>query len=77
MEETKNICFTKCESTVHHRTLNRWFKKFCLGCKNIDDQTTMESAIYKKITHMLTIRKTYEIMVILQLLYEIEFEDLT
>ena len=36
MEETKNIYCEKGEGAVNHRT--RWFKKFCLGCKNIYDQ---------------------------------------
>ena len=28
---TKNICCMKDEGAVDHSTVNRWFKKFCLG----------------------------------------------
>ena len=35
---TKNICCMKDEGAVDHSTVNRWFKKFCLGCKKIDDR---------------------------------------
>ena len=38
-ETTKNICCAKGEGTVDHTTITRWFKKFCSGCKNLDDQT--------------------------------------
>ena len=38
MEATKNICYLWGKSAVDHRTINRWFNKFCLGCKNLDDQ---------------------------------------
>ena len=34
METTKNIYCMKDENTVHYRL----FKKFCLGCKNLDSQ---------------------------------------
>ena len=37
-EATKNIYCVKGESAVDHNTVNRWFKKFCSGCKNLDDQ---------------------------------------
>ena len=37
-EATKNIYFEKGDSTVDHRTVSRWFKKFRTGCKNIDGQ---------------------------------------
>ena len=39
MEVTKNICCTKGKVTVNHSTVNRWFKKFSLGSKNLNDQT--------------------------------------
>ena len=38
MEATKNICCTKSEGAVNHSTVSRWFKKFCKGCKNLDDK---------------------------------------
>ena len=48
---TKNICRAKCEGAVDHSTVTRWFKKFCLGCKNLNDQArssrpkTMDSKV--------------------------------
>ena len=36
-EATKNICWAKSEGAIDNSTV-RWFKKFCLGCKNFDDQ---------------------------------------
>ena len=38
MEATKNICWVKVEGENDHNTVTRWFKKFCLGCKNLNDQ---------------------------------------
>ena len=35
---TKNICCAKGNGTVDHNTITRWFKKFCLACKNLDNQ---------------------------------------
>ena len=35
MEATKNIC-VKGEDAVDH-TVTKWFKKFCSGCKNLND----------------------------------------
>ena len=37
-EAIKNICCTKGEGTVDHSTVIGWFKKFCLGCKNVNNQ---------------------------------------
>ena len=37
-EATKNICCTKDERAVDHSIITRWFKKFCLGCKNLNNQ---------------------------------------
>ena len=37
MEATKNICFVKDEGAVDHSTVTTLFKKFCSGCKNLDD----------------------------------------
>ena len=39
MEATKNICCTKIGDTIQH--FIRWFKNFCSGCKNFDDQTRL------------------------------------
>ena len=33
---TKNICCAKSEEAVDHSVVTRWFKKFYLGCKNLD-----------------------------------------
>ena len=38
VEGIKNICLAKGEGTVDHCTVIRWFKKFCLGCKFLDNQ---------------------------------------
>ena len=38
-EVTKNIGCVKGEGTVDHSTVTRWFKKFCLDSKNLDDQS--------------------------------------
>ena len=37
IEVTKNIS-AKVKVTVDHCLVTRWFKKFCLVCKNLDDQ---------------------------------------
>ena len=36
---TKNICYAKNEGAVDPSTVTRWFKKFHLGCKYLNDQT--------------------------------------
>ena len=36
---TKNICCAKGEDAVDQWTVNWWFKKFWLGCKNLNNQT--------------------------------------
>ena len=41
VEATKKICCMKGKGEVDHFSLNRWFKKFCLGCKNLDDQARL------------------------------------
>ena len=38
MKVTKIICCVKSEGTVDHSTVTRLFKKFCSGCKNLDNQ---------------------------------------
>ena len=38
-EATKTICCAKGEGAVDDSTVTRWLKKFCSGCKNLDDQT--------------------------------------
>ena len=37
MKVTKNNC-AKGEGTVDHCTVTRWFKKICLGYKNLNNQ---------------------------------------
>ena len=41
LETTKNICCVKVESAVDSSTITRWLKKFCLNCKNIDNQARL------------------------------------
>ena len=38
MKATKNIHCMKGKGTIDYSTVTKWFKKFCLGCKNLDDQ---------------------------------------
>ena len=38
IETTKNITCVKGEGAVDHSIVTRWFKKFHLSCKNLDDQ---------------------------------------
>ena len=40
-EVTKDICFAKNEGKVDRSTVTRWFKKFHLGCKNLDNQAQL------------------------------------
>ena len=35
---TKNICCVKGESTVDHNIVTKSLKKFCSGCKTLDNQ---------------------------------------
>ena len=35
---TEAIFCAKDEGIIDQSTVTRWFKKFCLGCKNINDQ---------------------------------------
>ena len=37
-EATNNFSRVKRKGTVEHNTVTRWFKKFCSGYKNFDDQ---------------------------------------
>ena len=41
MKAIKNICCAKGEGTVNHNAITRWFKKFCLVCKNLDGQAKL------------------------------------
>ena len=41
MEVTKNICCTKGSAFDNHSTIMSWFKKFCLGCKNLNNQARL------------------------------------
>ena len=38
VEATKNIYCVKNEGAFDYSTVTRWFKKFCLSCKNFDNQ---------------------------------------
>ena len=38
MAANKNIGCMKGEGTIDYSTITRWFKKFCLGCKNLNNQ---------------------------------------
>ena len=41
VETAKNIGRVKEEEAVDHCTINRWFKKIRLSCKNIDGQARL------------------------------------
>ena len=41
IEATKNICRAKDDGAVDHSTVTRWFKRFCLGYKNLEDQASL------------------------------------
>ena len=38
VKATKNICCARGEDIVDHSRVTRWFKKFSLGYKNLDNQ---------------------------------------
>ena len=38
MEAIKNFCYVKGEGAVNHSLVTKCLKKFCLGCKKLDDQ---------------------------------------
>ena len=38
VEATKNICWAKDDGAVDYSVVTRWVKKFCTGCKNLNDQ---------------------------------------
>ena len=38
VEATRNICCVKGEDTVDQSTVTKWLKKFCSGCKNLNNQ---------------------------------------
>ena len=38
VEATRNICCAKGEDAINYATITRWFKKFCLRSKKLDDQ---------------------------------------
>ena len=38
MEATKNISCMKGKGEVNESTVTRWLEKFCLDCKDFDDQ---------------------------------------
>ena len=37
-EAAENICCVNSKAIVHHNTVTKWFKKFWLGCKTLDNQ---------------------------------------
>ena len=40
IEATKNIsCHAKGKCAVDHSTVTKWFKKFCICCKKLNDHT--------------------------------------
>ena len=41
MEATKKNCCAKDVGAVDCSTENRWFKKFCFGSKNLNNQTSL------------------------------------
>ena len=45
-ETAKKICCAKGESAIDLSTLPRWLKKFCTGCKNIDDHARCRGGMY-------------------------------
>ena len=48
MEVTKNICYVKVEGTTDDpSTQTKWFKKFCLRCKKLDDQARQDQVDLK------------------------------
>ena len=48
---TENTFWAKGEGAVDYNTVTRWFKKFYLGCKNLDDQTRsgMSITVYSEV----------------------------
>ena len=67
-EATKNICCAKCDGTVDHNTVTKWFKKFCSDFKNLDDQTRSgrcqnknSKAVLQAIEENLTISTQYQV----------------
>ena len=41
VKATKNICCAKGERSVDHKTITCRLKKFCSGCKNLDNQARL------------------------------------
>ena len=44
-EATENIYCAKGQGAVDHTTVTRWFKKFHLGCKNLNNQSDKPKAV--------------------------------
>ena len=40
-KQLKKNCYAKGENKKYHNTVTRSFKKFCLSCKNLDDQARL------------------------------------
>ena len=43
MKATKNICCAKSEGAADHSTITKWFKKFHLEHKNLNNQARLDS----------------------------------
>ena len=43
MKATQNNCRAKGQSAVDYSTVIKWIKKFCFGCKNLEDQAKLSS----------------------------------
>ena len=41
VEATKNICYAKVEGAADYNSVTRWIKKFCSGCKKLNNQTRL------------------------------------
>ena len=46
LKQPKNICCVK-DGVVDHRAVTRWLKKFCTGCKSLDDQAKSGAPSHK------------------------------
>ena len=65
--EPKYICCVKDEGAVDHRIVTRWFKKFCLGYKNVDHQAssgkpkTRDSNLMLQTTEVILVSSTVRV----------------
>ena len=42
VKATKILCGTKDKIAIDHSTVTRWFKKFCSGFQNLDNQSSLK-----------------------------------